>query len=147
MEHLRGKPPALHPFGKTLFYSLRGETPEAAEIHFMEKPGASPLVAAEPDRLVRARLRFFVSRPLFSVGTQTRSLSPSELRAGVRVPARASPCRDGHLWFSDLQPFSFHFEPQCRHGDLLITKRTGWVGGGWGWGVGVEDGPSGSSFR
>lgn len=75
MEHLRGKPPALHPFRKTLLYSLRGKAPEAAEIYFMEKPGASPLVAAEPDRLVCARLWFLVSRPLFSVGTQTRSLS------------------------------------------------------------------------
>lgn len=83
------------------------------------KSGASPLVTAELDRLVFARLRLF-SHPL--IGGNTNQIS---LRAGVRVPARASSRKDGDLWFSDLEPFSFHFEPQCRHGDLLITERRG----------------------
>lgn len=76
----------------------------------------------ELDRLIFARLRFFSHR---LIGGNTNQMSPSELRAGVRVPARVSPSKDGDLWFSDLEPFSFHFEPQCRHGDLLIMERTG----------------------
>lgn len=67
----------------------------------------------------------FLSRPLF--GGNTNQISPSELRAGVRVRLHVlSPSKDGDLRFSDLEPFSFHFEPQRRHGDLLITERNGW---------------------
>lgn len=41
------------------------------------------------------------------------------------MPARASSAKDGDLWFSDLEPFSFHFEQQCLHGDSLIVARAG----------------------
>lgn len=49
------------------------------------------------------------------------------------MPARASSTKVLNLWFSDLEPFSFHFQPQGLHGDFAdggengreVVSRTG----------------------
>lgn len=87
------------------------------------KSGASKLVRAKLDR--PHSLSFFLPCLAARVGSNTNQISLPEMCTSIRVPARASSTKVVDLWFSDLEPFSFHFQPQGQHGDLLMVARTG----------------------
>lgn len=87
------------------------------------KSGASKLVRAKLDCLLS--LSFILPCLAARTGGNTNQISPSEMCAGIRVHAHASSTKVVDLWFSDLEPFSFHFQPQGLHGDLLMVARAG----------------------